>query len=451
VSYWNGESTAREPITPVAFSGALGCQVLRRDGWTILAFDGELDFTHIDAARKALLGLALTRRASFALDLRGVRFMDTTGVRVVLQAMHRAEAHGAEFALIRGPHEVQHVLELVGLTDQLRIVDGPEALGSVELPLVLDAAARPLPSTRPHARAAADIVNAIGNTPLVELTRLSPKPDVRLWAKLESLNPTGSLKDRVARAMIEHAEAARAVLPGQTIIAATSGNTGISLSMVCARWGYALTVVMPDSVNEEHARLVRMYGAEIVFSPGAQGPAGAVDMAETMAAADPSFFLLDQHGNPASSSAHYSGTGLEILQDLGEVAAFVAGVGTGATLSGAGRRLREQLGPAVEIVAVEPVPGGRSLEDVDLTLVDRRVTVDGRDAIAWTRRLLDEEGIFAGVSSGALASVAVQIAGELAGGNVVFLVCDDGWRYLSSGLYTGPLEEVVSGDRATWW
>jgi cysteine synthase B len=337
------------------------------------------------------------------------------------------------------------------LTDQLRIVDGPEALGSVELPLVLDAAARPLPSTRPHARAAADIVNAIGNTPLVELTRLSPKPDVRLWAKLESLNPTGSLKDRVARAMIEHAEAARAVLPGQTIIAATSGNTGISLSMVCARWGYALTVVMPDSVNEEHARLVRMYGAEIVFSPGAQGPAGAVDMAETMAAADPSFFLLDQHGNPASSSAHYSGTGLEILQDLGEVAAFVAGVGTGATLSGAGRRLREQLGPAVEIVAVEPVPGGRSLDDVDLTLVDRRVTVDGRDAIAWTRRLLDEEGIFAGVSSGALASVAVQIAGELAGGNVVFLVCDDGWRYLSSGLYTGPLEEVVSGDRATWW
>jgi cysteine synthase B len=437
-------------------SGGLRCQVRRREGWTILEFEGELDFTHIVAARKALLGLALTRRASFALDLRGVRFMDTTGVRVVLQAMHRAEAHGADFALIRGPSEVQHVLELVGLTDQLRIVDEAEALGPVELPSVIAPAPRSIPVARAGARSGTDIVKAIGNTPLVELTQLSPSPDARLWAKLESLNPTGSLKDRVVRAMIEDAEARDAILPGQTVIAATSGNTGISLAMICGRWGYPLTVVMPDSVSEEHARLVRMYGAEIVFSPGATGALGAADMANTMAAGDPSFFLLDQYRNPANPLAHYNGTGLEILQDLGEVAAFVAGLGTGGTVTGTGRRMREELGPSVEIVAVEPMPGeaedgSRSRDDLDLTVLDRRIPVSNGDAMAWTRRLLDDEGIFAGISSGAIASVAVQIAAEIDGGNVVFVVCDDGWKYLSSGLYTGSLDEVLGGVAPRWW
>ena len=465
MSYWNGESTAGDQIAPVVATRGLRCQVLERDGWTILELDGELDFTHIDTARKALLGLVLARHASFALDLRGLRFMDTTGVRLVLQAMHRAEERDADFALIRGPYEVQHVLELVGLTDQLRIVDEPGALGPVEVASVgLHAPpARPIPAAPSNlrgSRGAADIVKAIGNTPLVELTRLSPNPDVRMWAKLESLNPTGSIKDRVARAMIEDAEARDAILPGQTIIEATSGNTGISLSMICARRGYPLTLVMPDDVSEERTRLLRMYGAEIVYSPGERGADGAVEMAQEMAAADPSFHALYQYGNPANPLAHYNGTGLEILQDLGDVAAFVAGLGTGGTLMGTGRRLREELGPAVEIVAVEPMPGegGRGLRSpdegssppiIDLTLVDRRLPVSNGAAIAWTRRLLDEEGIFAGVSSGAIASGAVRIAGELEGGNVVFVVCDDGWKYLSSGLYTGPLDEVVGAD--TWW
>jgi cysteine synthase B len=291
---------------------------------------------------------------------------------------------------------------------------------------------------------------------MVELTRLSPNPAVRLWAKLESLNPTGSIKDRVARAMIEDAEAREAILPSQTILVATSGNVGISLGLICARRGYPLTVVMPDDASVERTRLLRMYGAEIVSSPAARGTGGAAKTAQAMAAADPSFHLLDQHLNPANALAHYNGTGLEILQDLGEVSAFVAFLGSGGTLMGTGRRLREELGPAVQIVAAEPTPDvvdarGGLKPVIDVGLLDRRIPVSNDDAIAWTRRLVDEEGIFAGPSSGAVASVAVRIAGELEGGNVVFVVCDDGWRYLSTGLYTGPLEEVVGADAAAWW
>jgi [CysO sulfur-carrier protein]-thiocarboxylate-dependent cysteine synthase len=232
--------------------------------------------------------------------------------------------------------------------------------------------------------------------------------------------------------------------------------------MICSRKGYPLKVVMPDNVTAERTQLLTMYGAEIVYSPGARGTNGAVEMAQAMAAADPSYFMPDQYGNPANPLAHYNGTGLEILQDLGEVAAFVAGLGTGGTLMGTGRRLREELGPAVEIVAVEPMPGElvqglRSLEDgfvppiVDRSVLDRTTLVSNEDAIAWTRRLLDEEGIFAGVSSGAIASIAVRVAGELDGGNVVFVVCDDGWKYISSGLYTGPLEEVAGVETTAWW
>jgi [CysO sulfur-carrier protein]-thiocarboxylate-dependent cysteine synthase len=388
-------------------------------------------------------------------------------VRLVLQAMHRAEERGADFALIRGPFEVQHVLDLVGLTDQLRIVDDPEALGSVaaESPPIAVERARRFPVGPPNVRGrrgATDIVKAIGDTPLVELERLSPNPDVRLWAKLESLNPTGSIADRVARAMLEDAEGRGAILPGQTILEPTSGNTGISLAMICARRGYPLTVVMPDNVTDERTRILRMYGAEIVYSPGARGPSGAVELAQAMAAADPAYFMPFQYGNPANPLAHYNGTSLEILQDLGEVAAFVAGLGTGGTLMGTGRRLREELGPEVKIVAVELVPGepvqGRPSPEggfvpplVDLSLLDRKLGVSNADAIAWTRRLLDEEGIFGGVSSGAVASVAVRIARELDGGNVVFVVCDDGWKYLSSGLYTEPLERVVGVESTAWW
>jgi [CysO sulfur-carrier protein]-thiocarboxylate-dependent cysteine synthase len=308
-----------------------------------------------------------------------------------------------------------------------------------------------------------DLVQAIGNTPLVELKRLSPKPGVRIWAKLESQNPTGSIKDRVARAMIEDAEEKGLIRPGQTILEPTSGNTGISLAMICARKGYRLKVVMPDNVTPERTQLLKMYGAEIVYSPGDQGSNGAVAMALDMAAADASYYMPYQYGNEANPRAHYEGTAVEILEELdGNIDAFVAGLGTGGTLMGNARRFKEQLGDQVKIVAAEPMQGDpvqglRSLDDgfippiIDLSLLDRKIFVTNRDAVIWTRRLLDEEGLFAGVSSGAIASIAVRIAGEMDEGNVVFIVCDDGWKYLSSGIYTLPVDEVANLDSTVWW
>src|SRR3954447_9353931 len=307
-----------------------------------------------------------------------------------------------------------------------------------------------------------DIVQAIGNTPLVELKRLSPKPGVRLWAKLESRNPTGSVKDRVARALIEDAEEKGAIRPGQTILEPTSGNTGISLAMICSRKGYRLKVVMPDNVTPERTQLLQMYGAQIVYSPGNKGSNGAVEMALEMAQADASYYMPYQYGNQANPNAHYHGTAREILEELDEVTAFVAGLGTGGTLMGTGRRLREELGDGVKIVAAEPmqgepVQGLRSLDDgfippiIDISLLDRKIFVTNHDAIVWTRKLLDEEGIFAGVSSGAIARVAVRIANELDEGNVVFIICDDGWKYLSSGIYTLPIDEIEDMDSTIWW
>ena len=307
-----------------------------------------------------------------------------------------------------------------------------------------------------------DIVQSIGNTPLIELPRLSPKPGVRIWAKLESRNPTGSVKDRVARALIEDAEAQGALSPGQTILEPTSGNTGISLAMICSRKGYRLKVVMPENVTPERTQLLQMYGAQIVYSEGSKGSNGAVEKALDMAQADASYYMPYQYGNPANPNAHYNGTALEILEELDEVSAFVAGLGTGGTLMGNGRRLKETFGDAVKIVAAEPmqgepVQGLRSLDDgfippiIDLSLLDRKIFVTNRDAILWTRKLLDEESVFAGVSSGAIARVAVRIAGELDEGNVVFVVADDGWKYLSSGLYTLPVDEIENLDSTVWW
>src|SRR3954454_19359325 len=305
-----------------------------------------------------------------------------------------------------------------------------------------------------------DIVQAIGNTPLVELKRLSPKPGVRIWAKLESHNPTGSVKDRVARALIEDAEERGAIRPGQTILEPTSGNTGISLAMICSRKGYPVKVVMPDNVTSERTQLLEMYGAEIVYSEGAKGSNGAVEVALEMAE-DPGYFMPYQYGNEANPLAHYNGTAVEILEELDEVTAFVGGLGTGGTLMGNGRRLKEE-NPQTLIVASEPkqgelVHGLRSLDDgfippiIDITLLDRKIMVSNRDAVVWTKRLLDEEGIFAGVSSGAIAAIAVRIAGELESGNVVFLIPDDGWKYLSSGVYTKPVEEIENLESTVWW
>src|SRR5215211_657715 len=307
-----------------------------------------------------------------------------------------------------------------------------------------------------------DIVQAIGHTPLVELKRLSPKPGVRIYAKLESLNPTGSVKDRVARALIEDAEERALIGPGQTLLEPTSGNTGISLAMICSRKGYPLKVVMPENVTEERAQLLRMYGAEIVYSPGEQGSNGAVAMALEMAEADSSYYMPYQYGNEANPRAHYDGTAVEILEELDDVAAFVGGLGTGGTLMGNGRRLKEE-NPDTLVVAAEPlqgelVQGLRSLDDgyippiIDLELLDRKIFVSNRDAVVWTKRLLEEEGLFLGVSSGAIAAIAVRVAEALEDGNVVFVVPDDGWKYLSSGVYTKPLDQLDEAiEQGAFW
>jgi cysteine synthase B len=307
-----------------------------------------------------------------------------------------------------------------------------------------------------------DIVEAIGNTPLVELKRISPKPGVRIYAKLESHNPTGSVKDRVARSMIEQAEERGLIAPGQTILEPTSGNTGISLAMICSRKGYPLKVVMPDNVTRERTQLLQMYGAEIVYSPGEQGSNGAVATALEMAEQDASYYMPYQYGNEANPDAHYNGTAVEILEELDDVAVFVGGLGTGGTLMGNARRLKEENADTM-IVAAEPrqgenVQGLRSLEDgyippiIDLALLDRKIFVSNRDAVVWTKKLLEEEGMFVGVSSGAIASIAARVAAGLEEGNVVFVAPDDGWKYLSSGVYTRPLEELEDSiESASFW
>jgi [CysO sulfur-carrier protein]-thiocarboxylate-dependent cysteine synthase len=307
-----------------------------------------------------------------------------------------------------------------------------------------------------------DIVEAIGHTPLVELKRLSPRPGVRIYAKLESANPTGSVKDRVAKSMIEDAEEKGLIAPGQTILEPTSGNTGISLAMICSRKGYPLKVVMPDNVTAERTQLLRMYGAEIVYSPGEQGSNGAVALALEMAEADPSYYMPYQYGNEANPLAHYHGTAVEILEELDEVTAFVAGLGTGGTLMGNARRLKEENENTL-IVAAEPlqgelVQGLRSLEDgfippiIDLSLLDRKIFVSNRDAVIWTQKLLAEEGLFMGVSSGAIAYIATRVAADLDDGNVVFVVADGGWKYLSSGVYTKSIDELEDSlESASFW
>jgi len=314
---------------------------------------------------------------------------------------------------------------------------------------------------RPCGGRFSNVLDAIGYTPLVELPRLTPTPGVRIYAKLEGRNPTGSVKDRIAKAMIEDAEEQGLISPGQTILEPTSGNTGIALAMVCRRKGYPLEVVLPDNVTEERIQLLRMHGAEIVFSEGAKGSNGAVEKALDMAQGDASYYMPYQYGNEANPKAHYEGTAPEILEELDAVSAFVAGLGTGGTLMGVGRRLKEE-DPDTQLVAAEPMQGEdvfglRSLEDgfippiLDLSLLDRKIMVANRDAIAWTQRLLHEEGVFCGVSSGAIASVAVRIAEELDEGNVVFLIPDDGWKYLSSGVYTKPIDELEGIDSTFWW
>ena len=305
-----------------------------------------------------------------------------------------------------------------------------------------------------------DILAAVGNTPLVGVHSLSPNPAIRFWAKLEGMNPTGSMKDRIALRMVVDAEASGSLTRDKIVLEPTSGNTGIALAMICKRKGYRLTCVMPDNVSVERRQILEMFGADMVFSPGELGSNGAIALAKEMAA-DDKYFMLYQYGNDANWKAHYDGTGAEIVRDCPEITAFVAGLGTGGTLMGCGRRIREH-NPDVAIVAGEPeygelVYGLRNLDEgfippiVDLSVLSRRIKVGTRDALAATRELLEKEGIFSGISSGAALHVAKRAAAKMDSGDVVVLLPDGGWKYLSTGAYTGSFEEAVERLDGTIW
>ena len=309
-------------------------------------------------------------------------------------------------------------------------------------------------------RLAPSLLDLVGSTPLVELPRISPSASVRIFAKLESQNPTGSIKDRVAKKMIEEAEASGELEPGRGLLEPTSGNTGISLALIAKLKGYPITCVMPENATAERVKMLRLYGAEVVFSPGELGTNGSVQMALELAAADPKWFMPFQYANAANPRAHYEGTGTEIAEALDRVDVLVAGLGTGGTLMGTGERLRESF-PDVVVAAAEPMPGDpvmglRSLDEgytppiLDVSKLDRKVLVSNAESVAAVHALLDREGIFAGVSSGAVIHVARRLATELEEGVVVCVLADGGWKYISASFWDEPAgdEEL---DRTIWW
>jgi [CysO sulfur-carrier protein]-thiocarboxylate-dependent cysteine synthase len=297
------------------------------------------------------------------------------------------------------------------------------------------------------------VLDLIGHTPLVDVSVLSPNPDVRILAKLESQNPFGSVKDRIAKAMIEDAEKHGRLSPGQTIVEPSSGNTGIALAAIARIKGYPTKILLPENVSIERRQMLEVFGAEIILTPGAEGSNGAVRRANELAAEHPEWCFLYQYGNDANPRAHYEGTGPEIWQDCPEITHFVAGLGTSGTLMGTGRFLKEQ-NPTIKVIAVEPplgerVEGLRNLEDGYIppvfeqwegsALLDRKRVVRPRESIEWTRRLV-EIGIFAGLSAGAALAGAVKVAAEIDRGAIVFIVSDGGWKYLSTGAYTADLD-----------
>jgi len=315
----------------------------------------------------------------------------------------------------------------------------------------------------PHGGRYGDILEAIGHTPLVEIPRMSPNPAVRIFAKLEMLNPTGSVKDRVAKYLIEDLEARGRLHEDSIILEPTSGNTGIALAMIGRRKGYRVALVMPDNVTNERRQMAALYGAEVIDSPGSQGSNGAIALAKHLVSKDERFVMPYQYGNPANPQAHYETTGPEILADCPEIDVFVAGLGTGGTLMGVSRYLREEK-PGVRIVAAEPLPGElvqglRSLEDgfipeiLDPSLIDAKYLVSNRDAISALRDLVYREGIFGGPSCGAVLVAAARVATEMESGTIVALLPDGGWKYLSAGTYSTNLdemEEALEGG-VNWW
>ena len=304
---------------------------------------------------------------------------------------------------------------------------------------------------------APSLLELVGNTPIVEL---APVGDVRIYAKLEGQNPTGSIKDRIAKAMIEAAEAAGELQAGRELLEPTSGNTGISLALVAKLKGYTLTCVMPENATLERRRLLELYGAKIIASPGDEGSNGAVRLALELAEREPKYFMPFQYANEANPRAHYEGTGAEIAAALDRVDVLVAGLGTGGTLMGTGARLRESF-PDVVIAAAEPLPGDlvmglRSLDDgyvppiLDVAKLDRKVLVSNEESIVAVRELLDRDGIFAGVSSGAVVHVARKLAAEREGGTVVAVLADAGWKYLSADFWDAE-DVAASMERTVWW
>jgi cysteine synthase B len=308
------------------------------------------------------------------------------------------------------------------------------------------------------------LLDLIGNTPLVRLRRMSPRDDVRIWAKLEGQNPSGSVKDRIAQAMLAAARADGALADGQTILEPTSGNTGLSLAMIGRLYGHPVRCVMPESVSHERRDLLRFYGAELVLSPGDLGTNGAVKLAQELYAQDPSVFMPMQYENAGNPGAHYRGTGPEVLRDCPEITHFVAGLGTGGTLTGVGRYLKEHK-PGVKIVAAAPHPGDlvqglRSMEEgyippvFDESVLDGRIVVDSRTSFAVTKQLLEQEGIFAGISCGAAVRTAQRVAERMQSGDIVVLLADGGWKYLSTGLW-GREYDDIAGDETIegqlWW
>jgi cysteine synthase B len=302
------------------------------------------------------------------------------------------------------------------------------------------------------------VLGLIGNTPLVDVSVLSPKPSVRILAKLESQNPFGSVKDRIARSMIETAEKEGRLAPGQTIVEPSSGNTGIALAAIAQLKGYPIKVLMPESVSIERRQMLEVYGADIILTPGPEGSNGAVRRAQALAAEHPEWAFLYQYANDANPRAHYEGTGPEIWRDCEDITHFVAGLGTSGTLMGIGTYLKER-NPAIKVIAIEPplgerVEGLRNLEEGYIPpvfdqwggrdLLDRKRVVRPRESLEWTRRLVAECGLFAGISSGAALAGAVKVAAEVDEGVVVFVIADGGWKYLSTGAYTGDLDEAAA-------
>ncbi|CAB4547795.1 MAG: cysteine synthase [Actinobacteria bacterium] len=309
------------------------------------------------------------------------------------------------------------------------------------------------------------LVESVGRTPLIGLPKLSPAPNIRLWAKMEDRNPTGSVKDRAALYMIEKAEADGLLKPGATILEPTSGNTGISLAMIAKLRGYQMICVMPENTSVERRQLLEMWGAKIISSPAAGGSNEAVRVAKELAKENPEWVFLYQYGNPANSDAHFHTTGPELLEDLPTITHFIAGLGTTGTLMGTGRFFREHK-PDVEIIAAEPrygelVYGLRNIDEgfipelFDPSVLTRRFSVGAHDSVKRVRQLLDEEGIFAGISTGAILHAAIGIGNEVAksgkSADIAFILCDAGWKYLSTGIYHGDISEAEERLEGQLW